>query len=89
MVNSAAMKAAGVTAQTPAPFGGEIQNGVFVDNAKAMIDKATPAATPAELDQALAKAQDILVSYGVTAVGSMSTALGDWQAMRRAATPAA
>jgi len=84
VVNSAAMKAAGVTAQTPPPLGGRIENGLFVDNAKAMIDKATPAATPAELDQALAKAQDILVSYGVTAVGSMSTALGDWQAMRRA-----
>src|SRR6478672_2361670 len=84
VVNSAAMKAAGVTAQTPAPLGGRIENGLFVDNSKAMIDKATPAATPAELDQALAKAQDILVSYGVTAVGSMSTALGDWQAMRRA-----
>lgn len=84
VVNSAAMKAAGVTAQTPAPLGGRIENGLFVDNSKAIIDKATPAATPAELDQALAKAQDILVSYGVTAVGSMSTALGDWQAMRRA-----
>jgi len=84
VVNSAAMKAAGVTAQTPPPLGGRIENGLFVDNAKAMVDKATPAATPAELDQALAKAQDILVSYGVTAVGSMSTALGDWQAMRRA-----
>ncbi len=84
VVNSAAMRAAGVTAATPAPAGGRIENGLFVDNAKDLIDKATPPASPAELDQALAKAQDILLSYGVTGVGSMSTGLGDWQAMRRA-----
>ena len=84
VVNSPAMAAAGVTGQTPAPPGGRIENGLFVDNAKNLIDNAIPAATPAELDQALAKAQDILLSYGVTGVGSMSTALGDWQAMKRA-----
>jgi predicted amidohydrolase YtcJ len=49
-----------------------------------LINKVVPAATPAELDQAMAKAQDILLSYGVTGVGSMSTSLGDWEAMRRA-----
>jgi predicted amidohydrolase YtcJ len=84
VVNSAAMKAAGVTGETPTPAGGRIENGLFVDNAKNLIDKAIPTATPAELDEALAKAQDILLSYGVTGVGSMSTALGDWQAMKRA-----
>ncbi|MFL6741041.1 MAG: amidohydrolase [Sphingomicrobium sp.] len=84
VVNSAAMKAAGVTAATRSPPGGRIENGLFVDNAIALIGKAVPPATPAENDQALAKAQDILLGYGVTGVGSMSTSLGDWQAMRRA-----
>ncbi|MFL6735880.1 MAG: amidohydrolase [Sphingomonas sp.] len=84
VVNSAAMKAAGVTPATPAPPGGRIENGLFVDNAKDLISKAVPAATVAEADLALAKAEDILLSYGVTAVGSMSTSLADWQAMRRA-----
>ena len=83
VVNSAAMKAAGVTGETPAPPGGRIENGLFVDNAKNLIDKAIPAPTPAEFDMALAKAQDILLSYGVTGVGSMSTTLGDWRAMKR------
>ena len=55
-----------------------------MDNATDLVGKAVPPATPAELDQALAKAQDILLSYGVTGVGSMSTTLGDWEAMRRA-----
>jgi predicted amidohydrolase YtcJ len=84
VANSAAMKAAGVTAATRTPPGGRIENGLFVDNAMELVNKAMPAPTPAELDQALATAQDILLSNGVTGVGSMSTSLGDWNAMRRA-----
>jgi predicted amidohydrolase YtcJ len=84
VANSAAMKAAGVTAATPAPPGGRIENGLFVDNAKDLIGKAVPPATPAEVDQALAKTQEILLAYGVTGVGSMSTTLDAWHAMRRA-----
>jgi predicted amidohydrolase YtcJ len=84
VVNGAAMKAAGVTAQTPAPPGGRIENGLFVDNAIGLIAKSVPPATAAESDQALAKAQDILLSYGITGVGSMSTSLDDWNAMSRA-----
>jgi predicted amidohydrolase YtcJ len=84
VANSAAMKAAGVTASTKAPPGGRIENGLFVDNAIELVTKAVPPSTPAELDQALAKAQEILLGYGVTGVGSMSTSLGDWNAMKRA-----
>jgi predicted amidohydrolase YtcJ len=84
VANSAAMRAAGVTPQTPAPAGGEIENGLFVDHAKALINRAVPPATDADLDRQLAKAQDILLRFGVTGVGSMSTALGDWNAMKRA-----
>src|SRR5215469_7935719 len=50
VANSAAMKAAGVTEQTPTPPGGRIENGLFVDNAKELIDKAVPVPTPADLD---------------------------------------
>ncbi len=84
IANSAAMKAAGVTAGTTAPPGGRIENGLFVDNAMELVNKAVPPAAPAELDQALAKAQEILLRFGVTGVGSMSTSLADWDAMRRA-----
>jgi len=84
VANSAAMRAAGMTAATPAPHGGEIHDGVFVDAARGLIDKAIPKPTPAELDQALAKAQEILLGFGVTGVGSMSTSIPDWQAFRRA-----
>lgn len=84
VANSAAIKAAGVSASTQAPSGGRIENGLFVDNAIELVTKAIPDSTPAEYDQALAKAQDILLSYGVTGVGSMSTGLADWNAMKRA-----
>ena len=84
VVNSASMKAAGVTAATPAPHGGEIHDGVFVDAAKQLIDEAIPKPTNAQLDEALAKSQGILLGVGVTGVGSMSTSIPDWQAFRRA-----
>jgi hypothetical protein len=84
VANSAAMRAAGVTPATAAPPGGRIENGLFVDNAKSLIEKAVPPPTPAEVDEAVAKAQEILLGFGVTGVGSMSTTLSDWQAMRRA-----
>ncbi len=84
LANSAAMKAAGVTAATQAPSGGRIENGLFVDKARHLIDRAEPAATQQQMDVALAKAQNILLSYGVTSVGAMSTSVADWQAFRRA-----
>ena len=84
IANSAAMKAAGVTSSTQSLPGGRIENGLFVDNAIDLVGKAIPPPTPAELDQALDKAQDLLLSYGVTAVGSMSTPMTSWNALQRA-----
>jgi predicted amidohydrolase YtcJ len=55
-----------------------------VDTATALVRKAIPAATAAQTDEALAKAQEQLLSVGVTGVGSMSTSVADWQAFRRA-----
>ncbi len=85
VANSAAMKAAGVTEATKAPAGGEIHDGVFVDAAKALIEKAVPRPTVADQDIALDKAQQILLGYGVTGVGSMSTSISDWMAFQRSA----
>lgn len=84
VANSAAIKAAGVTASTAVPHGGEVHDGVFVDNAEELVNRAIPPSTPAEVDEALAKAQDILLGCGVTGVGSMSTRVEDWNAFRRA-----
>ena len=84
VVNSAAMKAAGVTSRTKAPPGGSIENGLFVDSARKLIDDAEPEPTKQQMDAAFAKAQTILLGFGVTGVGSMSTSLVDWSTFKRA-----
>ena len=82
--NSAALRAAGITAATKAPPGGSIDNGVFVDAATALVDKHVPAPTPAMRDAALRSAQEALLSRGLTAVADMGTTMDDWAAMNRA-----
>ena len=84
VANSAAMKAAGVTPATKAPPGGRIENGLFVDSARNLVEKAVPAPSSADLDRALAKAQEILLGYGVTATAIMGTPVDYWNAYRRA-----
>jgi len=88
--NSTAMREANVTAATAAPAGGRIErtgrapNGVFVDAAKALIERAVPPPPPITRDRALARAQEILLSYGLTTVADMGTDAMDWAVMRRA-----
>ena len=87
VVNSAAHEGRRRDGRRPrSPAGGEIDDGLFVDAARGLIDKrSSPPPTDAELDQALAKAQEqLLLGYGVTAVGSMSTdrPAADWEAMQ-------
>lgn len=89
--NSRALAAAGVTALTKAPAGGSIERiaggkpaGVLVDNAMELVNKAVPAPRPEDRDLALAKAQEILLARGVTAIADMGTTIDDWQAFRRA-----
>jgi predicted amidohydrolase YtcJ len=88
--NDVALKAAGVTALTKSPAGGTIvmaagkPSGVLVDNARAIMDKIVPKPLPKDYDAALAKAQDILLARGVTAIADMGTTIETWQAFRRA-----
>jgi predicted amidohydrolase YtcJ len=84
VANTAAMKAAGITAATQAPPGGEIENGLFVDAARTLIDNAIPRPTQQQMDEAFAKSQETLLGFGVTGVGSMSTSLDDWNTFKRA-----
>ena len=84
VASSAALRAAGVTAETPAPSGGRIERGLFVDNAMTLIDLKIPPATKAERDAALTKSLDILRGYGLTTTADMGTEPADWAAMRRA-----
>ncbi|TMJ17142.1 MAG: amidohydrolase [Alphaproteobacteria bacterium] len=87
--NSMAIKEAGITGKTPSPAGGRIElakgqpTGIFVDAATDLVQKVVPPPLPLVRDRALAKAQDILLGYGVTAVADMGTLPEDWLVMRR------
>jgi hypothetical protein len=90
LANTAAIRAAGITAKTPDPAGGRIERdargnptGLFVDAARALVQKAAPPPLPRERDAAIAKAQEILLSFGVTATCDMGTSVDDWESMRR------
>ncbi|WP_294172655.1 amidohydrolase [uncultured Sphingomonas sp.] len=83
VANSAAMKAAGVTAATKAPPGGRIENGLFVDVATRLIDDKVPPPTPAQREAALLKAQAMLLEHGLTTAADMGTSPEDWAAIRR------
>ncbi|MEZ0497022.1 amidohydrolase [Sphingomonas sp. IW22] len=87
--NSAAMKAAGVTAKTAAPTGGRIEkgaggapSGVFVDAAMQLVAKAVPPPAPRDRNAAFLEAQKILLSSGITATADMGTSLDDWLTYR-------
>lgn len=92
--NSLAMEIAGVTANTKSPDGGRIErvngqsngkpSGIFVDAAESLINAFVPPARPIDRDQALAEAQTILLSQGITAIADMGTSIDDWQSFRRA-----
>jgi len=88
--NSAAMREAGVDARSVSPQGGRIEktgtqpSGIFVDAAAELIQKSVPAPLPRVRDEALARAQEILLSNGLTAVADMGTSAEDWIVMRRA-----
>ncbi|SFS02611.1 amidohydrolase [Sphingomonas jatrophae] len=91
LANSAAMREAGITAATKDPPGGRIERdakgnptGTFVDAAMELVWRAVPAPLPRERDEALARAQDILLGSGITATADMGTTAEDWNVYRRA-----
>ncbi|PMX39176.1 hypothetical protein, partial [Pseudomonas sp. MPR-R2A6] len=57
--------------------------GVFVDAAQALVEKVVPQPLPKDRDFAFLKAQNILLSYGITATADMGTGMDDWLAYRR------
>ncbi|KQM22118.1 amidohydrolase [Novosphingobium sp. Leaf2] len=91
--NSAALAAAGVTAATRDPAGGEILRvagtkapaGVLIDAAAALVEAKAPKPRPEDRDTALGEAQLQFLAAGVTAVADMGTTIEDWQTYRRAA----
>ena len=91
LANTAAIRAAGVTAGTVTPPGGEIARdaatgeplGIFKDQAMGLIGRAAPEPSPEQRDSALARALAHAASLGVTATAHMSASWADLAAYRR------
>ncbi|MDB5696942.1 MAG: metal-dependent hydrolase [Sphingomonas bacterium] len=87
--NTAALRAAGVTARSVSPPGGRIEkigglpSGVFVDAAEQLVSKAVPQPLPKERDAAFLQAQKLLLADGITAAADMGTTVDDWLTYRR------
>src|SRR5690242_19792554 len=91
LANAAAMRAAGVTKDTPTPPGGEILRdprtgepiGIFKDGALDVIGRAVPEPSPERRDSALARALAHAARLGVTATAHMSASWADLASYRR------
>lgn len=87
--NTAALTAAGITSATRSPDGGRIEmangkpSGILVDKATALVTNRLPPIIPIDQERALLKAQEELLSRGITAVADMGTSPADWLVMRR------
>ncbi len=88
--NSAAMREAGVTAKTVSPADGRIElvagkpSGIFIDGASELVQRAVPKPLSKERDLAFFKAQEQLLSFGITSIADMGTSIEDWNVYRRA-----
>jgi len=90
LANARAMAARGITRDTPAPPGGEIvrnargePTGVFVDNAKRLVE--APAPSPQERQRALDLAMDECARKGVTTLTDAGATLDEIAMYRQAA----
>ena len=90
LANALALRAAGVTKDTPTPSGGEIlrdartgePTGIFKDQALDVIGRAVPDPSPLQRDSALARALATAASLGVTATAHMSASWADLASYR-------
>jgi predicted amidohydrolase YtcJ len=76
--NSEALRRAKITRDTPDPPGGKIlrdangePTGILVDRAEEFVERAIPPPSQLEIEQAILRAQDLLVSEGLTSVHEM------------------
>jgi predicted amidohydrolase YtcJ len=91
LANALAMQQAGITPQTPTPFGGQILHdpktgaptGIFKDAALDLVGKVIPDPSPGQRDSALARGLTHAESLGVTGTAFMSASFGDVQSFRR------
>ncbi len=91
IVNSAALRLAGITAETPAPFGGEIlkdkatgqPTGMLIDNAKELVARYIPAASAAEKEDALLRGVKREIELGWCEIQNPGSDVAEVEIMRR------
>jgi predicted amidohydrolase YtcJ len=91
VANSAALRIAAITAETPDPFGGEIlkdkesgaPTGMLLDSAKELVEKHIPPATSADKEQALLLGQKRSLELGWCQVQNMGSSTADVETMQR------
>ena len=91
VANSAALRIAGITADTVSPFGGEIlkdktsgaPTGMLVDHAKGLVEKHVPAATTADKEQALLLGAKRSIELGWCQIQNPGSDLEDVAIMRQ------
>lgn len=90
LYNTAALKIAGITDDTPSPAGGEIcksngkVNGYMLESASALVSKYIPALSREEMRAGFVRAQTEYAKYGITTVQDgylTSVDLGDYLAL--------
>jgi predicted amidohydrolase YtcJ len=92
IANSAALKIANVTAETPTPFGGEIlkdketgkPTGMLIDKAKELVASHIPAATTAEKREALLRGAKREIELGWCEIQNPGSDLDEVEIIRRA-----
>ncbi|MBS0393173.1 MAG: amidohydrolase [Proteobacteria bacterium] len=89
-LNTPALRAAGITRDTPDPSGGRIErdaagnpSGVLVDKAAALVTRVMPPPTDAERTEALRAALRTLASVGLTSVGDAGVSAEEVALYRR------
>jgi len=90
VVNSAALKAAGITKDTKPPFGGDILHnadgeptGMLIDHAMDLVKDLMPTLSPARKEAAYIKASEVYAAYGWTGIQSMSVDANDISLIER------
>lgn len=91
LANSAALRIAGVTAETPNPFGGEILKekttgavtGMLLDHAKELVTKHIPSPTAAETEQAILLGAQRSIQLGWCEIQNPGSDTAEVEIMRR------
>jgi hypothetical protein len=88
-VNTAALKAAGITRATKDPAGGRIlrdaagnPTGILVDTASSLVAKVVPRPSAGEAEKALEAALQHMASLGLTGLHDMGTTPEEWNLIR-------